>query len=314
MSKHLMKLFAIISMIPMSWLGQDKDTKTDKPVEAVCEEMVAIDDCQESAQKLASLTLVSFDDSKFYNLVQNAQNAYGHCFEGYDKSVLLKLVYNSGRRPTEHSTIPTKDQFFAKLNELAQDGYTIDVFIFSHGTTNAIALRESTIRGSDILNNLYHRNDGLGMGNFPLRMVYQMNCVGSSLNQEFRQAGAEVVIGSRRVNFYPNQFNAFAKEWNKGNVSVRTALNRANTAASRTAMQVVVKLDATANAPCFSPKCRLGKTILSNDRNNCAYRYFDCQWGLDYPEYQSKDGKEIMNHSSKMIISGDSNMRKNTII
>lgn len=263
--------------------------------------------------KSASLTIALFDDTPFFNLVQNAQLAYGNYFEGYDKSVLLKRTYNGSRKPDRHLKNPSKASFFAELKALAADGYFIDVFIFSHGFEDKISLLENQeeITGQDILNELYYGGGEFANGKFPIRLVYGVHCFGASLRGEFYQVGAKTVIGARRVNFYPNQSNKFISEWNKGYVTVRNAVNSSNTASSRTVMQGLIKLDATHNSPCFKPKCNFGKTVLGTDSKDCAYRYFDCKWGLDYSRYQGDEGTEIMNHSSTMLIKGEENLVKN---
>lgn len=263
--------------------------------------------------KSASLTIALFDDTPFFNLIQNAQLAYGDCFEGYDKSVLLKRTYSGSRKPDRHLKNPSKASFFAELKALAADGYFIDIFIYSHGFEDKISLLENQeeITGQDILDELYYGGGEFANGKFPIRLVYGVHCFGASLRGEFYQAGAKTVIGARRVNFYPNQSNKFISEWNKGYVTVRNAVNASNTGSSRTVMQSLIKLDATHNSPCFRPKCNFGKTVLGTDSQDCAYRYFDCKWGLDYPRYQGDKGTDIMNHSSTMLIKGEENLVKN---
>ncbi len=262
--------------------------------------------------KSASLTIALFDDSPFFNLIQNAQLAYGNCFEGYDKSVLLKRTYSGSRKPDRHLKNPSKATFFSELKALAEDGYYIDIFIFSHGFDNKISLLENQeeITGEDIIEELYDNAGQFSRGKFPIRLVYGVHCFGATLRDEFVQVGAKAVVGARRVNFYPNQANKFISEWNKGNVSVSSAYRNSNTTSSRTVMQALIKLDANFESPCFRPKCKFGKTVLSTDSNDCAYNYFDCKWGLDYNKYKGDDGMDIMNHSSDMLFSGDMTMIK----
>jgi hypothetical protein len=263
--------------------------------------------------KSASLTLVLFDDSPFFNLVQNAQIAYGNCFEGYDKSVLLKRRYNGKRKPTRHLQNPSRVTFFSELKALAEEGYYIDIFIFSHGFKDNISLLENQeeILAEHIIEELYDGGGAFAKGKFPIRLVYGVNCYGASLRNDWLQVGAKAVVGARRVNFYPNQANKFISEWNRGNVNINTAYHASNTTSSRSVMHALIKLDANAAASCFRPKCNFGKTVLGTDSEDCAYRYFDCQWGLDYPRYQGDDGIDIMNHSSDMLFGGDSFMTKN---
>ncbi|MFD2564218.1 MULTISPECIES: hypothetical protein [Aquimarina] len=254
-------------------------------------------------KKSASLTLVSFDDSKFYNLVQNAHNNYSLGFEGYDKSVLMKKVYTSFPKPSEHVKDTTKKKFLEKLTELADNGYFIDVIIHSHGTYEKVTLDDGeVITNNDIQSLATGKYAG---GKFPLRMVYMVNCNGSTLNNNFINAGAKAVCGAKFINFMPNQANKFIREWNDGE-RFDTAIRNSDTASSRTVMHSLIVADSKTTK--FEPKCKIFSTVLG--KSDCAEAYFTKFW-LAKKEYDSnKSGKDNMNASSKMIISGDAGLRK----
>ena len=257
-----------------------------------------------SPTKKASLTIVSFENSDFQRLVQNAHNLYGLAFEGYDKSVLLKNVYNDFPRPDRHVSNTSEASFFNELIDLADDGYMIDLFVFSHGSDGAINIEGHEITASEIVNEL-----GTGSyagGKFPLRMVWQINCYGETMNDAFITAGAKAVCGARFVNFYCNQFNRFIYEWNRGHVSFQTALNRSNTSSSRTVMQSAILVDAAFRTN--FQKCFLGYTVLGS--RPCAESYFTANW-IPSDWQTGMSGKENMNFSSRMIIRGDRNITKN---
>jgi hypothetical protein len=251
--------------------------------------------------RLASLTLVSFDDSPVVNLIQNAHNVYGECFAGYDKSILLKESYTAPRRPDVLMQDVTKDNFLHCLRDLADDGYAIDLFIFTHGRRNVIDMKNGIIRDEDI--------DSLASGRykdgkFPLRMVYQMNCDGSGLNDNFIKVGAKAVCGSRTINFMPNQFNAFARNWNRGETFSR-ALTSSNTASSRTAIHTLLLAEARLTQ--FSPRCKPFQTVLG--RNECAEAFFSSEYLRD--RYRTNmSGKDNVNYASRMIVAGDPGLRK----
>ena len=258
-------------------------------------------------QKTASLLLVSFDNNdnaladSFTDLVQNAGNKYSKCFEGYDKSVLLKKRWNGSKRPTVHITTNLKNAFFEQIKRLSADGYLIDIFIFTHGySSGTISTDFGNISKNDIL-------DRLGSGCHRIRLVYQMNCYGSKLNSTFVSVGAEVAVGARYVNFYPNQFNKFMDEWNRG-ASVRNALTASNTTSSRTAAQTYIV--AHSNTKFNFRKCIPGSSVLGT--RPCAASYFDANWGLKGAKFNtSKSGKDNMNISSFMLHSGNRNITKN---
>lgn len=254
-------------------------------------------------KKSASLTLVSFLDNDFYKLIQNAALNYGACFEGYNKSVLMKKTYTSSPKPTIHSRDTSKAAFLNLMRDLADDGYFIDLFICSHGKPECITLDDGEeITNADI-NSL-----GTGKyagGKFPLRMVYQINCHGSTLNNNFISIGAKAVMGRKEISFYPNQKPKFVKHWNEGD-RFDQALNESDTASSRTVMQTLILADSKTKK--FSPRCPAFETVLS--KNDGAEAYFTKYW-LSKSEYNSNaSGKDNMNDSSKHIIAGDPGLRK----
>jgi hypothetical protein len=221
----------------------------------------------------------------------------------------LKNAYSSPRRPTQHFSNPSPDSLFQHLVDLADKRYFIDLYIISHGSPHEINFEHGDVTPAMIRSRL-----GKGKyagGKFPLRMVYQMNCWGSDMIDAFMDVGAKVVCGSRQVNFYPNQFNAFVRKWNNG-VSFKKALREADTRASRAASHAFLKLHAT-TSPCFKPKCRFGRTILGNDSRNCAMRYLvDC-WDIQKDECRGDTGIEMINHSSDMIVKGALTIKKNSV-
>lgn len=254
-------------------------------------------------RKIASMAIVSFEDSPLFKLFQNAHNNYGACFEGYDRSLLFKKRYVDNPKPSEHIREITKENILNKLTDLADDGFSIDLWIFSHGTREKICFDNNVVIDYKDIESL--AKGKYANGKFPIRMVYQMNCNGSTLNNNFINIGAKVVCGSRYINFYPNQCNKFTKEWNKGE-RFDVAVSKSNTGSSRTAMQLLIVADAKGTS--FSPKCKFPKTVLG--KGKCSEAYFDKKWGLDSEYNSSKKGKENMNISSFMIIKGDVDIRK----
>src|SRR5680860_151950 len=186
--------------------------------------------------KTASVVIASFANGKFEQFFQNAQINYGTCFDGYDTCVLIKKTYSSSHKPDVHVKDIRTKKILGVLRDLADDGYSIDLRIYSHGSENKITLEDGEIITNDDINLL--ATGQYAGSRFPLRMVYQMNCQGSSLNNNFIYAGAKVVGGSRDINFMTNQSNKFTKSWNDGE-RFDTALLDSNTASSRTVMHAL---------------------------------------------------------------------------
>lgn len=249
--------------------------------------------------KIASVVIVSMIDNDFYKLFQNANNNYGACFEGYNRTVLFKKQFAGSPKPTEHIRNITTSEILKKLTDLADDGYAIDMWIFSHGTHNKITMDDNVNITAANIKSLVGPSKNYSAGKFPLRMVYQMNCYGYSLNNAFRHIGTKSVCGSRFVNFYPNQCNNFTKRWNDGE-TFKNAVKNSDTASSRTVIQAaIIGMGQFAS---YSPRCLIPQMVLN--KTNCAAAYFRKRWFVKPKEYDTnKSGKQNMNYSSFMMIS-----------
>jgi len=269
----------------------------------------------------ASIVFFYMGDSKFTTLFQETTKLK-KAMQGYKKVVLLKHdVTDSFLDFSEEDekianviATPTKANFFKYIKDLSKEGYYLDIWIWSHGTTNDFRCSNGTfgdngtITNDDITTELSPSKTGLTK--IPIRMVYQVNCVGESLNSEWISIGAKTSIGTRYTNFYPTQFGAFADEWNKGSVKVKSAIESSNTSTSRTLVQTYL---AVVHAPTHNKdwgSCKLFQTVLGD--SDCAKEYFTYYW-LSSSQWQSgKSGQDNMNYSSTWIIGGDNDITKNT--
>jgi hypothetical protein len=201
-------------------------------------------------------------------------------------------------RPTVHLE-PTRDVLLNQIVTLAREGYYIDLYIFTHGNDDKIYLANGQVLTNRLLQSILAYAT-TGYHTFPIRMVYQMNCYGHTFNQTWLALGAKVSSGPRWVNFYPNQFNKFAVEWEKGDVSFDKALEESNTESSRAVMQALIMADAAGRSN--FEKCPFGKTVLGD--HPCTRRYIDANW-LASDEWQhGQSGAENMNYSSFMFRPG----------
>ena len=108
-----------------------------------------------------------------------------------------------------------------KLFTLTREGKLIDLLILTHGSDNEIAVGGG-ITGEKI------RQLRADLGKpLTIRSVYMMNCVGSSLNQAWLDAGARVSSGSIRNNYLPEPTTFFFwQNWKEGQ-SFETAVTAA---------------------------------------------------------------------------------------
>ncbi|HEY0356141.1 MAG TPA: hypothetical protein VGC29_08060, partial [Flavisolibacter sp.] len=98
------------------------------------------------------------------------------------------------------------------LTRLTKEDKLIDLYILTHGSNDFI----SVAGGIDGNNIRQIRKDN---GNHPIRLrsVYMMNCIGSSLNQAWLDAGARVSSGAVRNNYLPEpSMFFFWSNWKNG--------------------------------------------------------------------------------------------------
>jgi len=258
-------------------------------------------------RKSASLTVFHFGDSPFRTLFQNAQVNLQHCIDGYHRSILLKEDFN-GVGQTKPTVLlkPNVQVFLGQLASLAKEGYYIDIFFFAHGNEDRIYLDNDKVLTTGLLTSeLAFANTGLKI--LPIRSVYGVNCYGHTFNRTWLELGAKVACGARFVNFYPNQFNKFASEWRKGDVSFSKALHDSNTESSRSVMQGLIAADAMSKSN--FDKCPLLKTVLGD--HPCAQSYFDANWLASDEWQRGESGAENMNYSSYMFRTGITTLTRN---
>lgn len=268
----------------------------------------------------ASVVFFYYGDSKFLTLAQETLKLK-RAMEGYRQVVLLKHdvipapfdLSAADEREADVVVAPTRANLVAQLRRLATEGYMIDLWLFSHGAPGAFVASTGQhgtvdlVGAAEILAALQPASTGLAV--LPIRMVWSTLCYGASLNETWRAIGAKVVAGSRAVNFYPNQFGRFATAWNSGMVGYLAALERADTAASRTLVQTYL---ATMDAPAHRQEwggCPIGRHILGD--HPCAKAYFTRRWGLTEQEWgDDLSGKDNMRRSSAKVIAGPGTLTK----
>lgn len=276
----------------------------------------------------AAVVFFYMGDSRFTTTFQELTRL-NQALKGYDRKILLKhsldpqsISSTAAHNNADRVRQPTRNNFESEIAQLANNGYTIDLYIYSHGWRNGSdgAFRMST--GSHGTSDLYSGSDVRSLQStvptrtVPLRMVYQINCWGSNLNSAWRDVGAKAAAGSRYVNFFPHQFGAFVTNWRSGH-TLNQSLQNANTPASRTIVHAAL---ATTDAPATrgsqwgnnSPGngCPLGQTILGN--NACAKDYYINRWGHNSSEWKNfpnrKNGQWNMNRASHKMVDGQANI------
>src|SRR5262249_1200544 len=110
------------------------------------------------------------------------------------------------------------DDLKKTLIDQTRAGKLIDVLILTHGSNDFISVRGG-INGQKI-RDIKAANGGP----LSIRMVYMMNCVGSSLNQAWIDAGARASAGARKNNYLPEPTTFFFWSAWKGGTGFETAV------------------------------------------------------------------------------------------
>lgn len=101
----------------------------------------------------------------------------------------------------------TKSKFVAALK--AFRNYATDVTTLVHGSPNTIWMYgNKPMKGREIA--------ALGKVNRNIRAVFQLNCYGATLRDEWRKAGATAVTGAKLINTKVMAYDGFFKSWLRG--------------------------------------------------------------------------------------------------
>jgi hypothetical protein len=262
--------------------------------------------------KTASLVFFYFGESSYVNRLAQETVPLHKALEGYDKAVLLRHETDVGglelSEPAEDAAdvldLPTKENLVKYLNELGDEGYVVDLFIFSHGSRTSFRVSKGTYGDNTQITDRYLEAN---VRPLKLRLVWGCNCWGSYLNDTWKKLGARVSAGARYVQFYPTQFSRFINRWNRGE-TFSTAVREAVTKTIRTPVQAYLIVDAAGRLKEWGGKvCPqvLGKGQPAED-------YFRECWLGDYWS-EGKSGKQNMNYASFMVIEGDRKTTKSTV-
>lgn len=267
--------------------------------------------------KTASLVFFYFGESSYVNRLAQETVPVHKALTGYDKTVLLRheTDLGSGDLKIELSEkaeqmadvldIPTRDNLAKYLNQLGDEGYIVDLFIFSHGWKDRFLVSNGTYGDNSLVGQSFLERE---VKPLKLRIVWQCNCYGSTLNDLWRKLGAKATAGSKFVNFYPTRFKGFIKRWLDGK-RFGTAVYRSDTKAVHTPVQAYIMVDAAARAKEWDGNAWQALKVLGN--NDHSRRYFrECWNGDDVPDDMT--GKQVMNDSSKMLIEGNRKLTKSS--
>ncbi|MEZ5715098.1 MAG: hypothetical protein R3D85_07970 [Paracoccaceae bacterium] len=237
---------------------------------------------------------------------------------GYDHKVLLKHNQTPGwidfseadERNADVMRPPTPANFTDELVRLAQEGYVIDIYIFAHGYSDGFTGSTGTFHdGANVTGSrIRDLPAAAGLRALPIRMVYQTQCDAAALNDDWRAAGAKASTGARDTQYYPVRFGRFIDDWHDGD-AFGPAATRAVTTAMRTAAQSYILADALATRGSWG-SCPMGKTVLG--KGDCAREYHTRRQQMNTWQ-DGLSGKENMNRSSTMLVSGNRTLTKSSM-
>jgi len=265
--------------------------------------------------KTASLVFFYFGEDSYMRRLAQETVPVRKALTGYDKQVLLWhqtdfgpfKVSKGAEKLADIEDTPTKDNLFKYLNELGDEGYVVDLYIFSHGNKKGFLSSNGTY-GDDGW--VYKAQLEQHVKPLKLRMVWQCNCQGSSLNETWRKLGARVTAGSRFNNYYPTRFNGFIRRWLDGE-SFGQAVTESDNPMVRTGPQAFMIADALTKLKEWDGNPFQAARVLGN--NPPSRRFFTTCW-IDEDEWQEgRSGKQNLNYSSRMLFSGQRNITKKTV-
>jgi len=272
-----------------------------------------------SEPKTAALVFFYYGEESYINRLAQETVPIHNSMTGYDKAVLLrhetdleigKAKFELSEKAEQKADVvdlPTRENFVKYLHQLGQEGYVVDLYIFSHGWVDQFLVSKGTYEDPSTINAAYIEAH---VEPLKLRMVWGTNCYGSTLNDTWRRLGARVCGGARFVSFYPTQYKNFIQAWLRGD-TYSAAVTKAVTKAVRTPVQVYIPADALAISQRWGGNILKAATVLG--KTKAAKAYFQERWfgGEEWQEELS--GKQNMNFSSQFLLAGDRKTTKNTV-
>jgi len=270
--------------------------------------------------KTAALVHYYFGEDSYINRIAQETVPVHLALEGYDKTILLRhetdlnlgsLTFELSEKAERKATkvlLPTPANFSGSLNELGEEGYVVDLYIFSHGYKDIfLASKDGSYKNAVGLNSAFLERH---VNPLKLRMVYGCHCYGSSLNASWMKLGARVTSGARHINFYPTRFRRFVNAWNRG-YSFGKAVEDSGTRLIRTPAQLYMIADAMARRSEWDGGLLSSLGVLG--RFDSAEAFFSSCWLGPGEWKEGASGRENMNSSSFMVSEGDIKITKQVV-
>lgn len=263
--------------------------------------------------KTASLVFFYFGESSYVSALAQETVPIWLALEGYDHAVLLSHdvdfgefnLSGKGEKLADVRDLPTNENLIRELNRLGDEGYVVDLFIFSHGSRNGFRTSRGTYGDNTAITDKWLERN---IRPLKLRMVYGCNCWGNFLGDTWAKLGAKAAAGTKFVNFYPARFRKFIEEWRSGS-RLGASLYRSDTKLVHTPVQLYLLGDAAARAKEWDGNLWQATKILGN--NDHSRRYFRECWNGDHTA-DGMSGRQLMNDSSKMLVTGNRRVTRNS--
>lgn len=131
----------------------------------------------------------------------------------------------------------TRANLLQHLITESKNGNIVDLYIFGHGLTEELSLKNEKLSGGtggnirSLLTDARNREGKTFQ--FSLRLVYMVNCFGASVNDDWQAIGADASVGSRCINWMPEPMaTLFAQKFVQENKTVQVAAAESHAAAS----------------------------------------------------------------------------------
>lgn len=188
------------------------------------------DEYNKGEEGLAVLLYEHFDDNGLTTFFQsvgiNTHQVYPH----YDYVVYVadnetSNAWNTSGpsyRDADMTYPPTRAGLREAMRHLTAEGYRFDTFVFAHGSKNGPddadieVLEGAKITGEWLVDTTDPAESGTERGGIPILVWWSTTCIAKRQIDAWIEIGAKAASGSVDVQFYPNAWGNFFKNWVSG--------------------------------------------------------------------------------------------------
>lgn len=262
--------------------------------------------------KTASLAWFYMGEDSYINRVAQETVPVWRALEGYDHQVLLRHETDIGKLELSEAAekradvilTPTREHLAEQLNDLAKKDFLTDIYIFSHGWHDAFLSSEGSYGENNKVTQRFL--EAAVPESLNIRAVWMGICHGETMNDCWKNLGAQVSAGTRSINFFPTRWKRFAKAWAKG-ATFEQAIKHSDSWWTRQPVYAYIQADATVTRHKWGGM-PFGRSVLGSHPQ--SGEYFRHRWLSENDYTEGKSGRWNMRHASEYVIDGDGSVKR----